>query len=670
MYKLFILLLGLTSLQLHAQRTTGVPNTRIDNLKYWAEQIKAGRVAPNPKIKVPLGKYVGSELRTPALSVSNSQDVVLDNQLNTEISENSVSINLSDGTKALNSNNAIDPSNFFVSEYRTTSQGSFWNGSFFSSAISFCDPATAIGNNGTYFIGHMSPDNSQVVEVSTNQGASWTQYLVASANGAILDKNHLCVDKSIISPYQNYLYSAWTDFGGTYNNQIAFSRSTNGGVSWSSSISLSAATAGGSHDQGVNLQTGPLGEVYATWTIYDSWPSDETAIGFTRSTDGGATFSASQRILTNIRGIRITGTPKNMRVNSFPSMAVDNSFGPYRGSIYIVWANVGIPGINTGSDVDIYLIRSTDGGTTWSVPHRVNTVSGGGHSHYFPWISCDPTTGKLHVVYYDDRNVSSTDCETWMSSSFDGGDNWTDYRVSDVSFTPSPITIHPFVAPGYFGDYIGVTSNDDILYPVWTDNRTGQALAYTSPLIVNDLCATNLSLQNISMPQVGSFKYRAQSTITVAGSGTGFVMQGNGSTGARASMIAGTEIRLLPNTEIQLGSQLTIAPGLCTSNILRIYNNKTDELKVDPKNVEPEASGIKIYPNPSNGMIYINFPSFFKPNTSYTYMITDLIGKELIRGKLVSSTTAIKTDKIRRGAYLLIIYENGKMMETKKMIKE
>jgi hypothetical protein len=161
-------------------------------------------------------------------------------------------------------------------------------------------------------------------------------------------------------------------------------------------------------------------------------------------------------------------------------MTVDISNVLYRGNIYIVWANIGIPGVNTGSDIDVYMIRSTDQGDTWSSPIRVNQdVSGLGKQHFFPWISCDPVTGNLCVIYYDDRNVSSTDCETWISYSYNAGDTWTDMKVSDVSFTPTAI---PGLAVSYFGDYLGVNSRNMMTYPVWTDNRNGIALTYVSPV--------------------------------------------------------------------------------------------------------------------------------------------------------------------------------------------
>src|SRR5262249_8240295 len=144
--------------------------------------------------------------------------------------------------------------------------------------------------------------------------------------------------------------------------------------------------------QGVNLQTAPNGEVYATWAIY-TFGSDEDAIGFAKSVDGGVSWQPARSIQTGIRGIRVTGLggAKTMRVNSFPSMTVNQQTG----QISIVWTNVGVPGVNSG-DPDVYMINSTDGGGTWSTPRRVNQdAQANGKDQWFPWIACDPTTGIL-----------------------------------------------------------------------------------------------------------------------------------------------------------------------------------------------------------------------------------------------------------------------------------
>ncbi|RMG32088.1 MAG: exo-alpha-sialidase, partial [Methanobacteriota archaeon] len=463
-----------------AQEKATSPDTRVWSISYWMKMAEKGIVPYNPTIEVPPAEYTGSEIRIPGMAVQNSPDVPIINSSTTTQSENSVFVNPNNPNKVLNSNNSTDfpVTGVFGADYwMTTDGGNTWNGSIQGAGgPNSGDPAAAISLNNRYYIGYIAANGGQGVAYSTNEGSSWTHVQVANPPfGGLLDKNHLWVDNSGSSPYTNYLYDAWTNFGGTNDGDIEFSRSTNGGLTWSSPVNISSAVGAGSHNQGVNIQTGPNGEVYAVWAIYDSWPSDETALGFAKSTNGGATWLPASRIITNIRGIRNTGTSKNMRVNSFPVMAVDISGGPRNGWIYVVWANYGTPGINTGPDIDVYMIRSNDGGATWSSPIRVNQDTPGlGNEHYFPWITCDPVTGNLSVIFYDDRNVASNQCEVFVATSSDGGTTWNDFKVSDVAFTPAPI---PGLANGYFGDYLGISAYNDQVYPVWTDNRAGNALA-------------------------------------------------------------------------------------------------------------------------------------------------------------------------------------------------
>ncbi len=206
------------------------------------------------------------------------------------------------------------------------------------------DPATAISLDGsTMYVGFIHSNGGQGVARSTNGGATWQSAVCGSPPGGwnILDKNHMWIDNGPTSPYEGNIYSAWTAFGNSNADDIEIVRSSDGGVSWSSHMNISSAVNAGSHNQGVNLQTGPNGEVYAIWAIYDSWPQDEKAIGFAKSTDGGATFASATRIIDNIRGIRNTEVGKNHRNNSFPVLAVDISTGAFSGNLYAVWTNIG-----------------------------------------------------------------------------------------------------------------------------------------------------------------------------------------------------------------------------------------------------------------------------------------------------------------------------------------
>ncbi|MBZ0267405.1 hypothetical protein K8I85_04570, partial [bacterium] len=345
------------------------------------------------------------------------------------------------------------------------------------------DPAATIsGIDGRWSVGYINSSGGMGVSYTTNLGSTWAHRTISSSGG--LDKNHLEVDNIPTSAHYGNMYSSWVNLSGSANDaDIEISRSTDGGFSWSSVQNISNAINAGSHNQGVNIRIGPNGEVYTCWAVYDSWPSDETAIGLNKSTDGGATWVGEARVVTNIRGHRNTSLPNtSIRRNSFPAMAVDVSGGSNDGAIYIVWTNIGVPGVNSGN-ADIYLAKSTDGGSTFATPVRVNQDAGT-QAQWFPWIACDPVTGQLAVIFLDRRDDPSDSLtRAYMAVSNDGGATWEDFPVGDASFTPTPIS---GLASGYAGDYLGIAVGNGRAYPTWSDNRSGNYLCYVSPILVAD----------------------------------------------------------------------------------------------------------------------------------------------------------------------------------------
>ncbi len=504
----------------------GKVNTRIDNIGYWSRMVQLGYVKATPKTIVPPARFTGTTIKAYKSSIvsrqssilQNSPDIPVTGETDVTQSENSIFIDPGDENVVLNSNNSSSwiagyaETPYGADALYSTDDGQDWGGSTQGvNGNNAGDPATAIGLNGWWYVGRINGDYGQAVSYSKDQGKTWKRVKVGQGPAAgigLLDKNHLCIDNSPASPFKGYLYDAWTNFipGHADTNQVELVRSTDQGLTWSSPLNISSAASALKLNHGVNLQSGPGGEVYAAWSIYDSWPSDETAIGFTKSVNGGATFVPATRIISNIKGIRATMTGKNMRVSSFPCMTVDNSTGPHRGTIYIVWSNVGYPGVNTGTDIDLYLIRSSDDGSSWSAPVRVNQDPAGlGKQHFLPWITCDRVTGGVCVVYYDDRNADSTSAAVFVSSSYDGGNSWTDMQVSDYTFTPEPI---PGLAFSYFGDYIGIRSDNMKVYPVWTDNHDGgRAMTWVSPFDLGP---------NPNQPWV---TYYSDSLATVQGTG-------------------------------------------------------------------------------------------------------------------------------------------------------
>jgi len=468
-------------------------NYKIDNIGYWRKMAALGLVPVSPDVNPPQAVFTSSKIIAKGVRTADSPDVPVTGLTSTQ-SENSIFVNPNDRKNVLNSNNSTQYPNassiYGANDFYSFNEGSAWEGEVEGpNGNNSGDPTTAINVNGRYFIGYINSAGGQSVSYSDDQGATWTKKDIANSGGGfndLLDKNHMWIDNSPTSPYNGYLYDAWTNFeaGGSSNNDIEIMRSIDAGLNWTNKTDVSTAVNAGSHCQGVNLHTGPNGEVYAAFSVYDGGSLlHENAIGLARSLDGGATWLPSTRIINNINGIRNVPSSvfkKNMRVNSFPSMTVDISAGPNSGNIYIIWPNIGYPGINTGTGIDVYMIKSSDQGLTWSTPVKVNQDPFGlGKQHYLCWITCDPSSGDIAAIFYDDRNVSPTQCETYVAVSRDGGSTFEDFKVSDVAFTPTPI---PGLATGYFGDYLSITANGGMVYPCWTDNRSGHAMTYVSPI--------------------------------------------------------------------------------------------------------------------------------------------------------------------------------------------
>jgi len=396
---------------------------------------------------------------------------------NTTQSEVSVDVHPSKNDTVFCSANATDwpvTGVYGTGVYWTLNGGVTWGGADDPSTLpgfgsNRGDPVSVIGIDGRFYENYISSSSGQGVAVSTNYGANWTTYTVAPNPGSLADKNHYMVDKHSGSPYVNRSYCAWTDFGGTNNYDAVLRYSSNYGQTWSSSINLSNALSS-YLNQGVNIQTGPNGEVYAVWAVYidGSVSTGEDGIGFSKSTNGGVTWSTPTYVyqVTNF-GIRGTLSSKNgIRVSSFPSMAVDRSGGPNHGTIYVTWPQRDVA--PAGSTPDIVFVKSTDGGNTWSSPALVNDVQT--NDQYYPWCTVDQATGQFMIVFYDSRNVPNSQTEVYMARSTNGGITFENFKVSDQPHTPAPIS---GLAGGYAGDYIGVAALGDVAYPYWGDNRTG-----------------------------------------------------------------------------------------------------------------------------------------------------------------------------------------------------
>jgi len=320
----------------------------------------------------------------------------------------------------------------------------------------------------------VAPPNGLLIQRTDNNGAVWQPQV--NGTGVIngFDKDMIAADDVATSPFANNLYCTWTVFGGA--TTVQFNRSTNGGNAFTAPIILKNGFG-----QGANVQTGPNGEVYVCWADYTNGAIPAQGLGFTRSLNGGVTFTPFA-IPFNYAGIRIgngaNANFNNTRVNDFLSMAVDKSNSPRRGRIYVVYAER-----ENGNGKSIVRLRWSDNqGTNWSAPTTLSIATA--RQSWMPWIAVDNTTGNVFVSYFCMENQNNFNTNTFVAASVNGFATFQNRIVSDVAHVTAPI---PQFQNGYAGDYIGITANGGRGFAAWMDDRNGTWQNYVSEVRTADI---------------------------------------------------------------------------------------------------------------------------------------------------------------------------------------
>lgn len=260
------------------------------------------------------------------------------------------------------------------------------------------------------------------------------------------DKPYLVADNNTNSPYAGSLYVGWTEFSLT-KSIILFSRSNNGGISWSAPFEISSHEGLPRDDtgavEGFSAAAAPNGLLYAVWADGDS-------IAFTTSRDGGITFVPSRKILDTAPSyFTVEGVERS---DGFPQIAVD----PRSGRIFVTWADY------RNGDVDVFCATSTDRGRSWSRAVRVNNdAPHDGADQFFQWLAVDPSNGSANVLFYDRRDdPENRKAIVVLARSTDGGQSFTNYAWSESSFDPGD---------AFIGDYTGIAAWNGLVYGAWTE---------------------------------------------------------------------------------------------------------------------------------------------------------------------------------------------------------
>lgn len=338
---------------------------------------------------------------------------------------------------------------------RSTDGGLSWTSNVITGHSAMSDPAVRAGENGVWYYGYIAnggatgSDFDVFVRRSTDAGSTW-QTPVAVTVDANFD------DKPYIDASGNEVLVGYADFGFS-PAKVRAARSTDGGLTFGSDMVLANNSVGGN---GACPVIDAAGNYFMFWR--DSF---QDSLWVSRSTDEGASWSADRGIVA-MNPLPST-LPGGFRIVNLPSADAD----PLTGSLVVVWND------QLFGNPDVLSIRSTDGGTTWSAPVRVNDDAGS-NAQWFPWIAIDES-GIVHVTWYD-RRQNGSDIDVYYAHSTDGGVTYeANIRVTAQSFPP----VLPWdTSLDFIGDYNGIAAANGLAYPFYQDAREGNQDVYVATI--------------------------------------------------------------------------------------------------------------------------------------------------------------------------------------------
>jgi len=280
---------------------------------------------------------------------------------------------------------------------------------------------------------------------------SWTHFCVH--NNSNDDRESGWADNNPSSPFYGRMYVSWNDFN-VGGGALFVRYSTDNGATWTNARQL---TSGSPFIRDVQI-TGDL----ATGNVYVAG-MNEGGGGLTtrsnlifRSTDGGNTWTNTYTGPTfNGPGRSSSGYFATMYSN--PAYWRHMGWGEpaaLNGVVHYVYAarNTG-----NGDPGDVFYIRSTDNGQTFSAPFMLNTNTDATKAQWQPNLSV-AADGSLLAVWYDERERTAASCQPsspstpcyrmWARKSTDNGVTWlADMAFSDV-VTPLPLQPDPVIISG------------------------------------------------------------------------------------------------------------------------------------------------------------------------------------------------------------------------------
>lgn len=308
-------------------------------------------------------------------------------------------------------------------------------------------------------------------------GKTWTTGACAH-NGGSDDRESMWVDNNATSGKYGRMYISFNDF--TNNGGALSLVYSDDGNKWTGPVVLNPNFIRDVQVTGTPAHTklfeGKNSTVFVASMDEGGGGNNTRQNIIYKSLDGGATWTSTTT------GPRFN-PPGNVNCGYFQAIAPiwrhmgwgEPAVGP-GGVVHYDYAGAG-----TNGDVgDIFYVRSTDNGKTWSKPLKLNTDKDNQfRTQWMPSLSVDPT-GDVTAAWYDRRaatsscvNVTDKGCEYERvgRQSKDNGKTWMPDITISTALIPQPAQDDPTVQSCYAGDYDYNTAQSGNALVTWTDGR-------------------------------------------------------------------------------------------------------------------------------------------------------------------------------------------------------
>ena len=337
---------------------------------------------------------------------------------------------------------------------RSANGGDTWTFELFGGHTTMSDPAVSAGGGSKWYFGYLAlggvggNDAEIYIRRSLDGGATWQAPVAVTDNGTFDDKPY-------IDSRDDEVLVAWADFSFS-PSKVRAARSLDGGQTFDEDTILAVNSVAGNAASPVISNDG---------TYYVFWrDSFQEFLWMSRSSDQGESWTGDATV-AEMSPLPAT-LPGGFRALNAPVAAAH----PATGDLLVVWND------QLFGDPDILAVRSSDGGAVWGAPVRVNDDPAGS-GQYFPWLVFDDT-GTAHAIWYD-RRQNGSDLDVYLASSGDGGATWgANRRITAQSFTP--VLPAEGGAASFIGDYNGLAASGGALYPFYQDAREGNQDVYVA----------------------------------------------------------------------------------------------------------------------------------------------------------------------------------------------